>query len=221
MMRTFFVFIALVSFWLPSPQTGSVFVPAKVTSAGGITFPANSATTGIVTLAVNLDAMGNQQNIDVLRDLPSLTSVALAAIKTWIFAPAKLDGQPEPSTVATSVVFNPFNPGGVGSQSLSIPLLPATAGANSPYTSPQILAASFATFPVNSISSGAVVLEVSIGSTGGVTKVHTISGAKPFKTQALAALKSWRFGPATFQSNPVPSDIIIAFVFPSPGRGAF
>jgi Gram-negative bacterial TonB protein C-terminal len=92
MMRTFFVFIALVSFWLPSPQTGSVFVPAKVTSAGGITFPANSATTGIVTLAVNLDAMGNQQNIDVLRDLPSLTSVALAAIKTWVFAPAKLDG---------------------------------------------------------------------------------------------------------------------------------
>jgi TonB family protein len=221
MMPTLFVFMALVSLWSPSPQSGSAFVPAKVTSAGGITFPANSTATGIVTLAVNLDAMGNQQNTDVLRDLPSMTGVALAATKAWVFAPATLDGQPVPSVVATSVVFNPFNPAGVGSQSLTIPLSPATPGGNSAYTSPQILAASFATFPVNSVSSGAVVLDVSIGSSGGVTKVHVVSGAKPFKTQALAALKNWKFGPATFQGNPVPSEVIIEFVFPSPGRGAF
>jgi TonB family protein len=221
MTPTLFVFVALASLWMPSPQVSSKFVPAKVTSASDITFPVNSTATGIVTLAVNLDASGNQQNVDVLRDVPSLTSVALAATKTWVFAPATLDGQAVPSVVATNIVFNPFNPAGVGSQGLSIPLSPVGAGANSAYTSPQILAASFATFPVNSVSQGSAVLEVSIGSSGSVTKVHAVSGAKPFKTQALAAVKNWKFSPATFQGNPVSSEIVIAFVFPSPGRGSF
>ena len=204
-----------------SARSGPGFQPPSIASADNIAYPTNVMATGIVTLMANLDSSGNVQNLDVLRDVPSLTSVASAGVKSWGFTPALLDGQAVPSVLPVSVVFNPLNPAGVGSLSLTISLSQATPGATTGYMPPQITAAFYATYPTNSLASGAVVLDVTIGITGKVAKVHVVRDVQSLTPQATKAVKTWAFSPATFQGTTITSHMVIAFVFPSPGTGSF
>lgn len=213
--------VLLTALMLQPAWSGPRFQPPGLASAGNIEYPANVVTTGIVTMMVNLDSSGNMQNLDVLRDLPPLSSVVSAAIKSWSFRPASLDGQAVPSVLPVSVVFNPFNPGGVGNLSQTISLSPATPAATAGYNPPQITAASYATYPVASIASGAVVLDATIGTTGKVTRLHVVRDVQSLTPQATSAAKVWTFAPATYQGTPMISHIVIAFVFPSPANGSF
>ena len=215
------VAILLMILTVQSAKSAPTFVSGTVSSVTNIAFPINSTATGIVTLMVNIDPTGQFQNVAVVRDIPSLTSVASSAVRVWSFTPAMLDGQPVASIVPISVVFNPFNPAGVGYTSLSIPLSVAPPGPSSGYAPAQITSASFATYPVASLTSGAVVLDVTVGSAGGIAKIHTIRDVKPLTAQAVKAVKTWMFSPATLQGAPIASHVVIAFVFPSPGRGSF
>jgi Gram-negative bacterial TonB protein C-terminal len=221
MRRIFTITILLIGLNVPSAESAPTFLSGTVRSATNIAFPINSTVTGIVSFMVAIDGTGQFQNLTVVRDIPSLTSVASAAVQGWSFTPARLDVQPVASIVPTSVVFNPFNPAGVGSISLSIPLSPAPPGPSSGYAPAQITSASFATYPVASLTSGAVVLDVTIGSEGMVMKIHAIRDVKPLTAQAIKAVKKWTFSPATFQGDPIVSHVVIAFVFPSPGSGSF
>jgi outer membrane biosynthesis protein TonB len=215
------VAILLAGLAVQRAWSGPGFVAPAIRSAGNIAYPTNVATPGIVTLMANLDKSGNVQNLDVLRDLPSVTSVASAAVKSWRFAPASLDGRAVPSVLPISVVFNPFNPGGVGYSSQTISISPATPGATAEYIPPQITAASFATYPVNSVSTGAVVLDVVVESSGKVAKVRVVRDVQSLTPQATKAVKTWTFSAATFQGAAISSHMVIAFVFPSPGTGSF
>jgi outer membrane biosynthesis protein TonB len=215
------VAVLLTALMIQSAWSAPGFQPPSIASAVNIAYPTNVMTPGIVTLMVNLDSSGNVQNLDVLRDLPSLTSVASAAVKSWSFTPASLDGQAVPSVLPVSVVFNPFNPGGVGNLSQTISLSQAAPAATTGYNPPQITAASYATYPVDSIASGAVVLDITIGSTGKITKVHVVRDVQSLTPQTTKAVKAWTFVPATYQGTPMASHMVIAFVFPSPGTGSF
>ena len=62
---------------------------------------------GLVTLSLNMSASGQPDKVQVLRDIPGLTSVAASLVKTWSYTPGKLDGNPAPSTITIEVVFNP------------------------------------------------------------------------------------------------------------------
>ncbi|HTV59826.1 MAG TPA: TonB family protein [Verrucomicrobiae bacterium] len=206
--------------------TGSIPPPAwakseyrapEITRAGNIKFPVNALRTGIVTLAVNLDAAGNVTRLDVLRDFPPFTSAAYAAVKTWTFAPATLDGQATSSVLPISVVFNPFNPAGVSNLPSQIPLSPVNPASNSGYVPPEITSAYFAAYPVNSEASGSVVLNVTIGKTGDLLRVHVIRSTPALTPQVLQAIKTWRFLPATWNGKPVVSRMGVSFVFPSAG----
>lgn len=213
--------VLLTALMIQSARSGPGFQPPGIASAGNMTYPTDVMTPGIVTLMVNLDNSGNVQNLDVLRDFPPLTNVAFAAVKSWSFRPASLDDQAVPSVLPVSVVFNPFNPGGVGYRSRTISLSQATPAATAGYNPSQITAASYATYPVDSIAAGAVVLEATIGGTGKVTKVHVVRDVQSLTPQATKALKAWTFAPATYQGTPIASHMVIAFVFPSPATGSF
>jgi outer membrane biosynthesis protein TonB len=215
------VAVLLTALMIQSAWSGPGFQPPGLASAGNIAYPTNVMTPGIVTLMVNLDNSGNVQNLDVLRDLAPLTNVASAAVKSWSFRPAWLDGQAVPSVLPVSVAFNPFNPGGVGNLSQTISLSQATPETTGGYNPPQITAASYATYPLDSIASGAVVLDVTIRSTGKVAKVRVVHDVQSLTPQATKAVKVWTFAPATYQGTPIASHIVIAFVFPSPGTGSF
>jgi TonB family protein len=226
MKRDLRIAVAVVAILLTSAAAlpvwpGSAFQAPGIAGAGNIAYPPNAATPGMVTLMVNLDQSGSVQNLDVLRDLSPFTQVAVAAVKSWQFSPAALDGQSVPSVLPVSVVFNPFNPAGVGNLSQTISLSPLTPPANAEYMPPQVTAASYATYPVASLASGLVVLDVTIGKTGNVAKVHVVRSVAAFTQQVTKALKAWTFTPATFQGTPISSHMGIAFVFPNPGTGSY
>ena len=88
---------------------GLDFIPPDVVTAGEIPYPPDSIASGIVTVSINLEAAGQVQNVQVLRDIPSLTDPTVTAVKTWTFAPGKLEGKPVASSLNVSVVVIPGN----------------------------------------------------------------------------------------------------------------
>jgi TonB family protein len=208
----------LICLALESPNSGFArshgLVTPNVSRASDIPYPIDTMASGIVTLSLYLGAAGQVQNVQVLRDIPSLTSPANMAAKIWTFTPATLEGSPVPSTLSVSVV---FNPGNLQSQSLNLPPVQATSPPNPPgFLPPEISAASYASYPVNSVATGSVVLDVTVDKSGQITKVTAIRGVPSLNSRAISAVKTWTINPATFNGKAITAKVIVAFVFRSP-----
>jgi len=201
----------------PSSAADSPFVPPRVLNATDIPYPVNTTVPGIVMLLLRLDSAAKIQNVQVLRDVPPLTSAAQTAMQSWAFAPATRNGHPVAARLSVSVVFNPFNPGGVSIEGLKVSLPPTPPGPeDSDCNPPQITSGQFAIYPANSIASGTVILDVTIDKSGGITKIHVIRSVPSLTPQSIKAVKSWEFRAAAYKDQPVASHTVVAFVFPSP-----
>jgi outer membrane biosynthesis protein TonB len=198
-------------------QGGGGFVAPRIVSAGEIQYPMNSNSPGIVTLQVNLDGSANIQSLKVVRDTPPLTSVAQTAVQGWSFAAAAENGNGVPSSIRVTVVFNPFNPAGVGVPGPG--LQPSGNGGSAPYIPAQLTSASYATYPPNTVANGSVVLDIKIGSGGGIKKVSVVHGVAALTGTAITSVKTWSFSPATRNGKAVDSHTGVVFVFPSPAAG--
>jgi outer membrane biosynthesis protein TonB len=192
------------------------FVPPDILTAGDVPYPINSIAAGVVTLAVNLSSAGHVTGVQTVRDLPGVTSLATGAVQTWTYSPATLNGKPVASTLIVNVVFcSGFLP------SDNIPLAPPAqfqpaSPSAAAFAPPQLVSATFAPYPPNSIGVGAVVLDVTIDSTGNVAGVATIRDVPSLTASALGALRNWSFSQATFKDNAIASHMVVAFVFRSP-----
>jgi len=214
------VFVLILVTSLPAVQTGSgfakdhKFVPPDVTNAGNIPYPIDAMVYGIVTLTVNLNAAGQIQNVQVLRDIPPLTDAAVTAVNNWMFKAGTLDGSPVISSLNVSVVFNPGNAQG---QNLTLPPVNLSPPTNPPgYLPAEIAAATYASYPVDSVATGSVVLDVIIDRSNDIKKVIPIHAVPSLTSQATSALQGWTINSATYQGKAVKSNVIIAFVFRSP-----
>ena len=189
------------------------FVPAEVVYASDIPYSGATGAAGVVTLAVNLDDGGNIINVQVLRDIPELTSAALVAVHGWTYAAASLDGKHIPSTLLVNVVFDPAY-----LQLKNIPLAPAgvfqTPDAKAtPFSPPQLLAATYSPYPSDATVEGAVVLDAYLSGGGGIGKVTVIRAVPLLTAAALGALKSWKFAAAVYGNAPVAAKVVVAMVF--------
>ena len=198
------------------PSAAQKFTPPAVTGAGDIPFPPTSMAVGAVSLLLTLDGSGQVQNTQVLRDYPSLTGVVQTAVQGWQFAPASLGGTHVPANISATVIFNPYNPGGTSFASLALPppnFTPTSAPGGPGFIPPQILSASFAQYPANSVGFGTVVLDVRVEATGQIGKVRVVRKVASLTTPAINAVQTWAFNPATLHGQPVPADLVIGFVF--------
>src|SRR5271167_3996001 len=84
-----------------------LFVPASVSKAGDIPYPANSLDAGVVTLSVHLEKTGQVLGVTILRDISSVSGRAEAAVRSWTYIPATLGGKPVPSTLTINIEYNP------------------------------------------------------------------------------------------------------------------
>ena len=190
------------------------YVPPDVVTAGEIPYPPDSIASGIVTLSIDLDTAGQIRNVLVLRDIPSLTDPAVSAVKSWMFAPGKLEGKPIASSLNVSVV---FNPGNLQTHDLTLAPLQPTPPPNPPgYLPPEIAAASYANYPMNSVATGTVVLDATIGKSGEIKRLLPIRPVPSLTSPAINAVKSWTINAATFHGKAITSKLIIAFVFRPP-----
>jgi TonB family protein len=219
--RTFvsiFAAILIVSPLVIPVQFGAArtpqYVPPDIVSASNIPYPEDTLAAGAVTLLLGLDNNAQMQNIEILRDFPSLTSAVQNVVTTWTFRPAALKGNPVPSEISLTVVFNIFNPAG-GAASESLVLAPAQSPPPdaSQFTPPQITQASFANYPAASVAQGTVVLDVTVGRAGQSKQIRVVNDVPTLTQQAISAVKTWGFNAATIHGQPIPAQIVIAFVF--------
>jgi TonB family protein len=205
--------IALAEIPATTAQTKTAkFTAANIASTTDIPFPPNSIAVGVVTLSLSLDASGKIQNVEVQRDIPSLTSVLQSAVQTWTFTPANYKGSPIPSTLSVNAVFQPnqLTTAPNGGMALAPPQTPPTVDR---YVPPQITAASFAAYPSNSVGQGTVILDVTIDKSGNVAGVRAVKRVASLTAPAIAAVKTWQFSAASDHNAPATGRLIVAFIF--------
>jgi len=218
--RTTVLASALVlSSGLWAQSAGESYHGAKVAKASNIVFPADSAVTGIVTLGVSLDATGAVQNVAVIRDVPPLTAAAQLGLQNWTFSPAVKNGKSVPGNLRVHIVFNPFNPGDTGIGEGSEASGGDGNGSGGDFQPARLLTAAYALYPVNTVASGTVVVEVKVDAGGGVQEARVLKGLGALAGAATQAAKNWAFAPATYKGNAVQSVVPVVFVFASPAMG--
>ena len=191
------------------------FVPANVSKAGNIPYPASSLDAGVVTLSVGIDETGQVTGVGILRDIPSVSGPAVAAVRSWTYVPATLDGKPVISTLTISIV---YDPGFLGADNIPLPPPAQTqpiSKKDPAFFPPQLNTASFAPYPAKAKAQGAVVLNVTLDTNGNAAKIATLRDVPPLTTSATGALKKWNFSAATYDGKAIQSHMVVAFVFRS------
>jgi len=201
-------------------QTNTKYQGVSLVTAGDISYPPQARAAGMVTLELNVDSSGTLQRAQAVRDIPPLTRAAQDAVHQWKFQPAKKDGQPVAGVLRVNVVFNPFNPSDVSIPNKPIPP-PENAAANTTrvFQPPDVRSAEYAVYPPNTVASGTVILNVQISPDGSVQDVKLLRGVDPLSSAASKAAKGWQFTPAAYESKPIASHEIVAFVFVRPEIG--
>jgi TonB family protein len=192
------------------------FVPASVTAAGDIPYPASSLDAGVVTLSVDLDKTGRVIAVTILRDISSVSGPAAAAVRSWTYTPATRDGKPVPSTLTINIV---YDPGFLGADNIPLPppsQVQPISTKDPAFFPPQLNTATFAPYPAKAKAQGAVVLNVTLDTNGNAAQVVTLRHVPSLTASATGALKNWNFSAATYEGNPIPSHMVVAFVFRSP-----
>ncbi len=82
------------------------FEAAQVISAVGPVYPVNSVAQGTVVLEVTVGPSGRVEQVKVIRDIPSLTSEAVKAVRGWSFRPARLEGRPVRTAIPVAFTFD-------------------------------------------------------------------------------------------------------------------
>ncbi|HMD41492.1 MAG TPA: energy transducer TonB [Candidatus Acidoferrum sp.] len=192
------------------------FVPPNVLKAGPLPYPASSLDAGVVTLSINLDNAGQIASVGILRDLSSVSGLAMTTVHSWTFTPATLEGKPVPSSLVVNIL---YDPGFLGAD--NIPLQPPSQTTpitknSPPYLPAQLSAASFAPYPAKAKKQDTVVLNVSINAAGNLSNIATLRDVPPLTASALTTVKKWSFSAATYDGNPIASTMVVAIVFHSP-----
>jgi outer membrane biosynthesis protein TonB len=189
--------------------------PAEVISAPDIQYPILSVASGVVVLDVSLDVKGSVTGSTVVRDIPSLTSVAASSVQSWTFIPAARQGRPEPSVMRIAFAFRPR--AYPAADPNFAPILSNRDAnqqvQNQAYVVPGIVSASYPGYPLNSAAPGAVVIQVTVSKSGTIERLNVVRDLHPFTDFALSAAKKWRFLAATLEGKPTTSNLAIAFVF--------
>jgi TonB family protein len=197
----------------PSETDKPSFHPAQTISVGDVPVPSNSTASGTVVLNALITEDGKPQSVEVRREIPGLTELAVDAVKEWKFSPAKVGDKVIASRIAVAVTFCP-----AGSQADQVPLPPlkpqSDAAIQAEFQPAEVLRGKLPINPVDATAFGAVVLEVSLSAKGEAVEAKVERDLAPFTSHAQAVVGDWRFMAATDNGNPVPSKIVLAFVFP-------
>jgi TonB family protein len=209
------IVVILVSSIPASAQ--KLFSPPEILTAGDVQSPINSIASGIVILDVSLNSGGEITKIDIPRPIASLASIAKSAARSWKFKPASSEGAACPGVLRVAFAFRPraiyvtppaFVP-------LSVPE-GGSPDKQAGYIPPGITAVAYPTYPINAANVGAVVVHVALDAEGKVSDVAAVRPFNPFTRFALEAARAWSFRPATLDGTPLPSAVVIVFVFTPP-----
>jgi TonB family protein len=93
------------------PNERPTYIPPEIVSVAYPEYRLVAAGSGAVVLQVHVDDEGKIGYVEVIREMPRFTLLALNAAQKWQFQPATLNGKPIFSNVAIVFVFWPPLPG--------------------------------------------------------------------------------------------------------------
>jgi outer membrane biosynthesis protein TonB len=195
------------------------FKPAEIVSVTDVQYPIRSVADGIVVLDLSLDAKGAVTGSNILRDIVSLTPVAVSSVQSWKFNPAFEKGTPQPSEIRVAFAFRPR--AYLAAPPKFTPVIPDAGprpNERPGYIPVGIVSVAYPEYPWNAATAffGAVVVQVHVDMKGKIGYVEVIRELSPFTRFALNAAKKWQFRAPTLNGKPVFSNVVIAFVFASP-----
>lgn len=187
------------------------FQPAETLSAPDFAVPTLCGQNGTVVLDALINGTGKAQEVEVHRDIPCLTQLAVHAVEDWEFSPATLAGK---SILSRMPVAFTFCPPFWFADPVPLPaLIPQTEAAiQAEFQPAEVTRAAFPKDTFNSAVVGTVALEVTLTETGNAEEVKVLRDLPPLTVEAKAVVANWRFMPATFNGNPVRSKIVLVFV---------
>jgi TonB family protein len=177
-------------------------------------FPSQSFFGGEVVLDALVDRSGGVSDVRVTHGEDPFVDKALAAVRTWMFTPARSGGQAVESRITIAFEFpQPYIPPRSAtvhhySDDASQWTVGDTAPAPTSTTEPA--------YPDPSAKPGSVILYGSVDKTGQLGSIQVVRGAEPLTQAALAAAQGWKFEPAMQQGNTVDSAVVIAVSFRQP-----
>lgn len=201
----------------PLHESNSVFESAELVSAKDIPYPVQSIAIGTLVLEATVSESGNVEDVRPIREIQSLTDVAIESVKSWDFKPASLNGRPIRSRTAVAVTFNP-----AAAPVTNVPLPPLSSNQHSSGPArlqPEpvaVIAATFPQYPTNSVTAGTVVLRVRVDKSGNAESTTAVRRIPSLTSQCIRAVKEWKFKPAEIRGRPTPSSIALAFVLRPP-----
>ncbi len=87
------------------------------------------------------------------------------------------------------------------------------------YDAASVVSVVEAVYPLQSVVSGTVVLEVSLDEEGKITSIRVVQGIASLTEPAVNALQQWKFRGAKLDGKPVSSKVTAAFSFVPPNVG--
>ena len=87
------------------------------------------------------------------------------------------------------------------------------------YEPASVVSVADAVYPLRSVVSGSVVLEVSLDEEGKITGIRVVQGIASLTEPATNAVQQWKFRGAKLDGKPVASKVTAAFSFVPPNVG--
>jgi hypothetical protein len=172
-------------------------------------YPSQVLFGGQVVLDALVDSRGRLADIRFVRGASPFLEKVLSTVRTWIFFPALLDGQPVPARISITFQFL---------QSYAQPRATPAHNYDEPFTtSPDRAALPIVTIepqnPATSASDGSVILYDLVGPQGQLTSVEALSDSDSLLPAAEAAVSQWHFAPARRAGSPADSAAIVVLAF--------
>jgi TonB family protein len=212
--------LVVALFFLPCALGQQAYKPAEVTSAGDAYKPYTVVLDGLFVVDVYVGDDGSVSKIESLRNPGAMQGAVEAAVRTWKFQAALANGKARASRMTVAFVYRPGTLPTFGAAQTEgfTPVIPSEHGVDGGKDSAPvgILAFAYPEYPVNSVASGSVVLQVAVDGEGNVKNVSVLHGMDNFNRFAQRSLKNWRFQAATVRGRPVTSNIVVAFIFQPP-----
>ena len=196
---------------MPPQQPRGYTAPAPL-SVVGVPYPPQALFGGNVLLDALVDANGNLSDVRVVNGDSPFLDVALDAVHTWTFAPARVDGRAVDARIGIVFQFpQSFLPAVVARQrSYKEPLADAgERGALPVFTSEP-------DYPVNSIAEGSVILYGVVDPEGQLVSTSVVRDIPSLTATTQTAVQQWKFAPGKQAGAQAESAVIIVDTFRRP-----
>jgi len=195
----------------PAPQAGGFSPPVPI-SLVSAPYPPQALFGGEVVLDARVDTEGKIAELNVVHGTAPFLKPVLDAVHTWMFSPAKMDGQAADARIGIVIQFP---------QSF-VPKLAPPEHKYGPPSEEVVDHGALPVFtvepdyPLNTTAEDSVILYKLVNREGRVTSTEILRDVEPFTAATLEASQKWQFAPGKEEGADAYSAVLIVVTFRHP-----